>query len=1574
MNNPSADDPFEPEIAAVLKNDKARFMATAKEYTKNKKSETARSAQVPPAISSDSEEPQQDSSPQIPLPNDFRTSLILPDLSRRFSLLRSSSGEPVALDILRNRLADQRARGAANHISEEEEEMIFDTLRSFRSPRPAPPVEENQNTMDTEDFRQSTSTMQSSLAPSVASVTSSPSGRSTRRYSNNLFGSGRFHDYNYIRSVTKNGSARTSSLTPTESSYRGNTSSVVDSLRPVTPESSGPSSSTHSSPNPNEHASSVRLAPLAAPVPYGEQLLSVAEYRISKTLGSSAAKRASMALEEAIKEIEEEAEDEILIQRTIPVPRANVEIPSPVESDQRSSTLSQSSIFEAVMAISSDKQVQSDPEVIDRRASPVPSRILPGYVPGMPRPMTPRDFDLEEQRSHSTTPRATSPAVTNLVDTSVASISNLSTTGRLRSNSSTSQSGSRSPTSPLFLQRSPNSGRYTPEENTRVEFDSPLNSSLLSRRRPASPLSGPAYQPMAVSSRPSTPSNIIWTPNRAQHQQRPSSGGHSRNGSTASDSGTNSDVHGAHGAHERYTSGPRPMRSPPLPDSPIEGANFPMGSFSYDHSSSSLALAQNGNVSPEMTPAEFGSPRRQPPRSVTPTQNATRSPTSPTFPDYSTSPSSNRSSKQSVPSALVPPLVFSPLVNSSRSSLASTGSSYHTWEGEEKDRSLSLFGDPDMLQPVWHDLSASSTSVAAGNSSPDEDWKPEEVVARIAGLKKSDFIAIQEKLLHAKDAKEKDKYEPTMDRAASALRKRRPSTSQSHYSVGPRVASPPPQVQSPVKTSPVTKAEQSPSAIETNIVASPSFPREREISPTTRRNRDLAQALFGREENESGSTSKSESTGQTAQELTKPVTTKLETQSSSSTLSPSFSTPYQQSKNPSVPRIPQTPQEEEELAREVQEKIKAATQLLKPANGNHSPDPQATISRKRISPSQISTPHLISTSTSIVDTVPIKSTSVAPTTSSAPSKIGSRFKKLRGTLRAKNPLPNGEDVFDPQTPSAVQAAHYDPTRLKVPTGSPATAGATETRYKVPVPSPPASAGPGLKGFMARFRGKRPAAELSVESERRKSPQQQSPQPPSPLPTSPPATAPPGRTFTQPRTSPVGRKPAPVERPESPQASASAPPTKTVYEQSASTEPAATDSSDLTALRQFLEAANKIGIDQGDLNALLARSGSTSKADWAALARSNSAVRPGAASPVDSTRLAPANRRPSIDDQSMRALTPDTKGLQDRGTGRPSVDARSTRDKAVSRQGSRRQADHTRRPREGKGGDTAVVRKTIIVPDTNMTAEELEVFMEKSWPRRRASMVSTSGRSVHERSPTPRSPTPPLPRSPTRKRFSDDGSPPVPNLPAGLGNSLAVPLVTTNGSIEKSNSTYDSLYDMYAGESRYPSATPNEPGPSRIQDDSALAPESGAAVELIHLANGETIWNIVNGLREDDDDDASIYTKRTSYASEYSPRGTNDGGLQIFVKEHGRSSSKGSGSSFISRKKPQGKLRPETKVFYSATEGIGRLIQELSQTMEAGSFNVVPRPGHSASSSLSTSDMTWTVEEQLDEMMNRVRAQ
>lgn len=64
-----------------------------------------------------------------------------------------------------------------------------------------------------------------------------------------------------------------------------------------------------------------------------------------------------------------------------------------------------------------------------------------------------------------------------------------------------------------------------------------------------------------------------------------------------------------------------------------------------------------------------------------------------------------------------------------------------------------------------------------------------------------------------------------------------------------------------------------------------------------------------------------------------------------------------------------------------------------------------------------------------------------------------------------------------------------------------------------------------------------------------------------------------------------------------------------------------------------------------------------------------------------------------------------------------------------------------------------------------------------------------------------------------------------------------------------------------------------------------------------------------------------------------------------------------------------------KVFHSSSAQIGRLIESLSQGVDSGAFNILPNtsrgPGHSASSSLSTNDINWTVEERLDRMLGAI---
>jgi serine/arginine repetitive matrix protein 2 len=464
---------------------------------------------------------------------------------------------------------------------------------------------------------------------------------------------------------------------------------------------------------------------------------------------------------------------------------------------------SEPSPVEAGTAISSDKQVI--PEVENLRSSPVPqgrpgttspTPRLPGYIPGMPRPMTPRDLasDSDDQsRPHSTTPRATSPLSPNFTDHPSTTMTGLASGLRRDSNASNSRYSPRptSPSSPshFYLPKIPDGG-LLPDDHLRSgesfssEFDSALNSSILGRRRPASPLSTAAFQPMAVSSRPGTPSNVTWNPPVSpQKSQRGSDSalGHSRDGSWVSE------VSDIHGSLNRSKSTTRSLRSPAFPDSPL--IDRPHGSISppgWNHTSDS---GGDDNRPPSVASgADVGSPistTNRALRSPTPTSNAPRSPT---FANYDSSNGSPRISRQTAPSppfsiASYHPLVFSPLANSSRSSLESAGSSYHSWDGR-KETALGLFNDSDTPQSLWHDIgTGDNSSSATPGDSQDESWNAEAVIARYAGLTKADFVAIQDKLVGASLAK--GVIPDNRDRVPS-LRRRRPSTSQSNYSLNGR--------------------------------------------------------------------------------------------------------------------------------------------------------------------------------------------------------------------------------------------------------------------------------------------------------------------------------------------------------------------------------------------------------------------------------------------------------------------------------------------------------------------------------------------------------------------------------------------------------------------------------------------------------------------------------------------------------------------------------------------------------------------------------------------------------------------
>jgi hypothetical protein len=196
-------------------------------------------------------------------------------------------------------------------------------------------------------------------------------------------------------------------------------------------------------------------------------------------------------------------------------------------------------------------------------------------------------------------------------------------------------------------------------------------------------------------------------------------------------------------------------------------------------------------ISP-LSPNEMGSQAQVPLsrllRSPTPTQDQ-RSPTSSSFPQPISTPEKRNHSRQN--SYTLPQfnfgslntIAFSPTANSSRSSLESEGSSYHSWEGEDRrNRPPSIFDEADPNRQPWHAL-ASLDKSSTSQTSIDELSQAEETLKQFAGLTKEDIAIIQTKL--AADAMNRLH---TQRERANSLRKRRPSTSQSNYPSPSRVS------------------------------------------------------------------------------------------------------------------------------------------------------------------------------------------------------------------------------------------------------------------------------------------------------------------------------------------------------------------------------------------------------------------------------------------------------------------------------------------------------------------------------------------------------------------------------------------------------------------------------------------------------------------------------------------------------------------------------------------------------------------------------------------------------------------
>lgn len=487
------------------------------------------------------------------------------------------------------------------------------------------------------------------------------------------------------------------------------------------------------------------------------------------------------------------------------------------------------------MALSSDEPTAPQPDTYRSSPSPFP-RVsisspgprLPGYIPGMPRPMTPhRDisFDSDDQ-TPSTTPRATSPRLPGsssaqppplLAQTLASNIYRSNSTASTHGGTATPITPTAS-TSPLFFSRSTN-GRFTPESRDRAYSNGgstspvPQDSTDSNRRRPTSPLSNSSpYQPLPItavpssSSRPGTPSNVTWlspsAPDGPRGQVRnglgsaPSTSGRSRSGSSASitdvvASSYETDRTVQVGLSRSTTSATptRPLRTPDVSDPPDTLSN---GYGNRLQSSTSLNGTSDYRSPSAMSSTIDPGSLTRPYRSPTP-NHSLLNPVSPSVSSFTEtsgyvngsgfSSSSRRTSKQNAHSSftLSPghALLLSPIGNSSRSSLESAGSSYHSWdEDHKKDRLFDLFTHLDPSFTEWHDVSGqASTSQTTPNESKESQ---EEVVQKETGLTKNDVQAVQDKLVTVALTKAAT---PEGRNRAGSVRRRRPSTSQSNYSV-----------------------------------------------------------------------------------------------------------------------------------------------------------------------------------------------------------------------------------------------------------------------------------------------------------------------------------------------------------------------------------------------------------------------------------------------------------------------------------------------------------------------------------------------------------------------------------------------------------------------------------------------------------------------------------------------------------------------------------------------------------------------------------------------------------------------
>jgi serine/arginine repetitive matrix protein 2 len=590
-----------------------------------------------------------------------------------------------------------------------------------------------------------------------------------------------------------------------------------------------------------------------------------------------------------------------------------------------------------------------------------------------------------------------------------------------------------------------------------------------------------------------------------------------------------------------------------------------------------------------------------------------------------------------------------------------------------------------------------------------------------------------------------------------------------------------------------TSSALSESRIDTDVAANSSI--DPETSSATRRKNALAQALFGASESDQSLTSSSLTPADepnSGSGLPAEQSPLIESSASTSarslreTLSPSSP-----SVNVGVPTLLPSamvpPDKQRELQKEVQRRTQAAMADLNRMPSN--PKGHDASQRRRIEPGQISGPKLVSASTS-VDTIPVRSESAASgqlssvhSQSPTPSKFGTRFKKLRGSLRTKPNYPARDGSV--QHPADSPSGNGDRSLAVTPDGPPPFS-ATElglSRPKpvvAPAPATVAATGPGLKGFVSRFlrprsgdtpepdrRKQWPSSSASVSASSYFAQQQSERQPEMAVSQQVTQSAPADNKSFRPNT-PVTPESSPRQKqpPSAPPLPSSVP------------DASAAGAVDDSALKKFIDAANNLGLDQDALTELLSRS-NTVGSRLTAQSSKHVSTAPGdrghSKSDLPSSESVPVSAGSSSAQWSVAQSSQQPSG---------EVIEKAPIRRPLARNGT-----------TAESVNSTIVRRTLIFPSEarQPTPEPGASLRKSSSTRRRRSTGAVSmhsNRSLHDRVPTP-----PPPKSPTGRRFSAEQTPPMPHIPNSLlaqTEAIKAPQSAPAVPLEKSNSAYDSL--------------------------------------------------------------------------------------------------------------------------------------------------------------------------------------